>query len=960
MLGDDYSVLLAEEQKILKEEFNSFNAEILGIAGDGFFVAFQTTKDAVECAASIQKKISRQKWINGSEVKIRIGIHTGDVKISITGYTGIAIHTAERIMSAGYGGQVLISEAAKILMGNELSKGIGIKYLGEYNLKDLDKPEKIYQLVIEGVKSEFPLIQSLRSVKTNLTGGIVKLIGREKELNSLKEILSDEDTRLVTITGPGGMGKSSLGLNVCRLLLNSFKEGVYAVFLSSISDPELVAPTIGKAFELSESADSNHLIDFLGNKNLLLFLDNFEQVIEASDIIMEIISNCPRVKILVTSRIILHIKAEIEFPLNSLSLPEEEDMPEPDELMKFPSVQLFADRAKSIDKNFELTNENAGAIAKICIRLDGLPLAIELASARIKLFTPQMLLSRLSNRLNLLKGTDIDLPERHQTLRQTILWSYDLLSEKEKKLFEMMSVFVGGSTLKAIENVCMDCFDNELELFDSVEALLDKSLLRRSDSDTGEIRFIMLLTIREFSNELFTRSDDYKKIKDKHSLYFTMNAEEAEPHLIGEDIKHWSDILDADMDNYRAALKWSEKSNNAELALRLCASLSRFWIVRKNLNEGYEKMKYVLSMSYNESQKPLRAKVLNGIATIAHELNNFENSYPLIEDSLKIYREIGDEKGELYSRINLLWVLTHLGDIDKAEELAEKCLRMSEKLGEERAFALIYNNLGWINFMHGNLQEARNNYLKGLDKRIELGDKRGVGFLYTNVGWVEAVMGYYDSAEEYLKKSLQIHSELSDKHLTSWALSNYALLELYRGNFKKAEEFIKDSICKIKESVSEWGISYEILLSGIIQYHLNDKQKGIENIIKSLSFYRKIKSRWGIRRALLNLGIIYSDMGDFEKSKECLRESLEISIYLKDKIGFAEIFENTALIFLRNGDTIEAKRFYEAALTLREKINAPMNYTTLLAHKDNLKKLDVKKLEEFDLDSLIKSVEELK
>jgi len=954
-LGDKYSGLLDEQQKILKEEFQRYNGKVSDVSGDGFFVIFETAKDAVDCAASIQKKISGQQWIDGVELKIRMGIHTGEAKVSQSGFTGLDVHRAARIMSAGHGGQVLISEATKELVENNLSDLNNLKSLGSYNLKDILTPEKIYQLVIDGLNSEFPPLKSSNTLKTNLPSRVTKIIGREAEFQTLKEILTEDETKLVTLTGPGGMGKTTFSLNVCSTLIDSFEDGVYVIFLSAITDIGLVSSTIGRALGLSESKNIKHLIEFLADKNLLLFLDNFEQVIGASGILGEIILNCPRVKILVTSRVLLNIKSEKEFALSPLSLPGKKDFNDVEKLQQFSAIQLFIDRAKSIDKNFQFTHENGEAIAKICIQLDGLPLAIELACARLKLFTPQMLLSRLSSRLNILKVSRKDFPERHQTLRQTIMWSYDLLPEEEKKLFEALSVFTGGCTLEAIEKTCGDFFKSEYDLFDAVQALVDKNLLRRFDPDRGEPRFNMLFTIREFSNELFEKSVDFKKIKDKHSYYYLENAEEAEPFLTGKDIKYWSDLLDADVGNFRTALSWSEADNNSELALRLCASLWRFWIVRRNLKEGYEKMKYVLSMPYSDSQKQLRAKALNGLGTLSHELNDYEVSLPLIEESIKLYQEIGDKKGKMNSMINLFWVLTGLGELDKAEKIAQECLKMNEELNDVRAYSLIYNNLGWVNFMRGNLLNTRNYYSESLNKRIELGDKRGEGFALSNVGWVEIVLGNYEEAEKYFIKAIGILKELSDKQLIGWALSNYGFLEVCKGNFQKAEELIKEAISQMRESLHEWSISYETLLYGLIRYYRNDKKSGIEHLKKGLLFYKQIKNKWGTKRALFYLGNVYYDLEDFEKSKECFREGLEISIYLNDKLGFVQMFESTALLCIIYDNMEEARMFYEAALSIREEIKAPMNYIESKIHHENLEKLGVQKSKIFDLNNTIKS-----
>ncbi len=952
-LGDNYSDLLFQQKKIMEGEFNSYNGEISDISGDGFFVIFETASDAVKCAVSIQQKVYSHRWPENSEVRIRMGIHTGEVKISDSGYSGIDIHRAARIMSAGFGGQVLISETTKTLIEKNLSLKVKIKYLGEYQLKDLHSPEKIYQLIMEGLPSEFPPLKSSVAPKTNLPPVALKLIGREEEIESLKKFLTDKETRLVTITGPGGMGKTTIGTKVCSELIDNFEDGVFMVDLSSLNDTGLVCSTIGKVLGLSESNKTEHLIAFLENKNMLLFLDNFEHLMEASDIISELILKCPGIKILITSRILLNLRIEKEFQLSPLTLPKEEDYKNPDKLRLYTSVQLFINRAKRADKNFIFTDENSEAIARICIRLDGLPLAIELASARIKLFTPEILLSKLSTKLNILKGSDKELPERHQTLRQTIMWSYDLLSEEEKKLFEILSVFAGRCTVEAIEKVCGEYFPSEVELFDSVQALIDKSLLRRSDEGTAEAEFNMLFTIREFSKELLIKSGDYKKVKDMHAFYFLSKSEEAEPYLTGKDVKYWSDMLDADIDNYRSAVAWAKKENNTDLALRLCASLWRFWIIRRNLIEGYEIMKFILTMPFKDSQRQLRAKVLNGIGTLLHEINDFESAYPIIEESIKLYKETEDKKGELYSLINLFWVVIHLDTPGRGDEIASKCLKLNESIKDERAYALIYNNLGWLNFIRGDFVKARDYYIKSLEKRITANDKRGEGFADTNIGWVEIIMGDFEKAEDHLKKSIATMTELSDKQLLGWGLSIYSFLEFYRGNLEAADTKVMEAIAMMRESLHEWSISFETLLFGVIRFYMNDHKTGMENIEKGLSFSRKIRTVWGMKRALVYLGNICFETGDLKKSKSCFKEALEISARLNDKMGFVNVLEGAALLCIKDNENEKAKKLYETIVNVRREIKAPMNYFERMTHEKNLLNLDVCDIIDVNLDEAL-------
>src|SRR6266498_161692 len=538
-LGEDYTALIADHDQLLREASEMYNGHVMGTQGDSFFVAFSRAMDAIHAVIHTQRALAAHAWTNGVSVRVRMGLHTGEPQISESGYVGIDVHRAARIAAAAHGGQVLISQTTCNLVQNELPEGVKLRDLGEHRLKDLRQPKHLYQLVIDGLATDFPPIKSLDALLNNLPIPLTSFIGRQKELGELKQLL--ENTRLVTLTGPGGSGKTRLALQVTTEMVEHFRNGVFFVALAPITDPKLVASTIAQPLGIKETAGrsiTDSLKDYLQSKSLLLLLDNFEQVISAAPLVAELLATCNELKILVTSREGLRISGEHEYPVPPLPLPNLTELPTLESLSQYAGVELFLQRARAVKPDFHLTNETAPTIAEICYRLDGLPLAIELAAARIKLLSPRAMLDRLGNRLEFLSGGGRDLPARQQTLRNAIAWSYDLLNENEQNLFRRLSVFTSGCMIDAIEALAEDPL-GRISILDELESLLDKSLLREIDDAHGEPRFVMLELLREFGLEQLAASSEQERIRLWHAKFFLALAEQAETKLESGEQLEW-------------------------------------------------------------------------------------------------------------------------------------------------------------------------------------------------------------------------------------------------------------------------------------------------------------------------------------------------------------------------------------------------------------------------------------
>src|SRR6266699_3734280 len=558
--GERYPSLLEEYRSLVRLAIQKNGGHEVDTQGDAFFVAFACATDAICAAVEMQRTLASHAWPEGVSVRVRMGLHTGEPLQTAEGYVGLDVHHAARIMSVGHGGQILLSQTTRDLVEHDVPQGVRLRDLGEHRLKDLQRPSRLFQLVMADLPADFPPLKTLDIGPNNLPVQPTPFIGREQEVEECLQLLRRQEVRLLTLTGPGGIGKTRLALQVAAELSDLFPDGLYFVNLAPLRDPALVVPTIAQALDLQELAE-HPLLDlvkaFLREKHLLLLLDNFEQVASAALQVAELLATCPRLKVLVTSRMGLHVQAEQEFAIPPLCVPDPRQLPEVVALAQYDALALFIQRAQATRPAFQLSHANARAVAEICLRLDGLPLAIELAAARIKLLPPQALLARLTPRLTLLSSGARDVPTRQQTLRNTIAWSYNLLDVQEQRLFRRLAVFVGGCRLEAVEAVCAEGDDAALQVLEGVTSLIDKSLLKQTELEAEEPRLLMLETIREYGLEALEAHGEAAVTRRGHAAYYLALAEKAEPELGGPQQAVWLDRLEQEQENLRAALQWS-------------------------------------------------------------------------------------------------------------------------------------------------------------------------------------------------------------------------------------------------------------------------------------------------------------------------------------------------------------------------------------------------------------------
>jgi predicted ATPase/class 3 adenylate cyclase len=747
-LGDRYAEALGQHQALLRAAFAAHGGAEVDTQGDAFFIAFPTAPAAVAAAADATRALANHAWPDSATLRVRMGLHTGTPQLVGDHYVGLDVHRAARIAAAGHGGQVLLSASTRVLTEHDLPEGATLRAMGTHRLKDLHESEPLFQLVLPGLPVDFPALRTLDAHPHNLPLQPTPLLGREEVLATVGALLRREGVRLVTLTGPGGIGKTRLAIQVAAELVEDFVDGVWFVRLSRLTDPTLVVPTIAQTLGLKEQSSqpiAELLREHLRAKHLLLVLDNFEQVVGAAADMAALRESAPHLTLLVTSRVALHLRGERALPLVPLPLPDLGHLPAPEGLSQYAAVALFIERAQEARPDFAVTVANAPAIAEVCARLDGLPLAIELAAARVRVLSPEALLGRLSTQLKVLTGGARDLEARQQTMRATIAWSEALLSPAERVLFRRLAVFVGGCTLEAAEAVCLapeGVTPLAVDLLDTLSTLVDHNLVQQRE-EGGEARFGMLHVIREFALEQLEVSGEAEPLHQAHANYYLALAEQASPGLEGTMQPGWLARLERDLDNLRAAVSWAREQGDVTLGLRLACAWSDVWYVRGSLREGRGLVEQLLALVPVPAEgqsgtipNTLLARALHWAAFFAYWQGDYDIAVPRWQSALTLARQERDVALAVQVLKRLAdYAYNNLGDADQAEAYYGEGLALATALGDAQPLASMLANWGAYAYFRGDYEEA----VARTERALQLQRDAGIPASFLTAVWLDTL-----------------------------------------------------------------------------------------------------------------------------------------------------------------------------------------------------------------------------
>ncbi|MBS1517862.1 MAG: hypothetical protein JSS91_07230 [Bacteroidetes bacterium] len=828
---DAYMASLEKHHEILYDVIDSNEGFVFKIIGDAFCCAFSNPGDAVKAAVNSQLRLLNNDW-HGSEIKVRMGIHTGEAEFIKDDYAGyVTLSRSSRIMSIAHGGQIIISQIVHDALRDFNDINISFKDFGVRKLKDIIVPEHIYQIVSEGLVKDFPPLKSVDARQNNLPSSVSKFIGRRKEIEEIKELFSK--VRMLSLTGSGGTGKTRLAIQLVSEILDEFDNGVWLIEFSPVTDPGLIVREISTVLNIKEETDKDlleTLKEYLKDKNILLLFDNCEHLLDkCSSLSQELLTYCPKLKIISTSRMSFNIPGESIYRIPPLSMPENIKKESFETLSGYESVSFFLETAKSINANFSLSEENIYDVAELCKKLDGIPLAIELAAKRINVLSVEKILARLDDRFRLLTGGGSTALPRQKTLKAMIDWSYDLLSGNEQELLQRLSIFMGGWTLEAAEEICSDDKIDLYEVLDLMTSLYDKSLINFKEV-SGKGRYGMLESIKFYAREkLGDKTEEFRK----HLGYFMDLSSFAKHKGMGQ--LEWLNVMETEIDNLRSNIQWATV-NDPDDSVKMAVNVFDFWLNKGYLREGYESLMKILN-SVPVKDSKLRADLLNRISRFCYELGKFEELQKFSNEALELYREIDDKEGILKS-LNIL-ALKFYTELDNtsAVKYNEEALALSDEINsKENKADSLYN----LSFPVGNL-------------------------------------GDFERSISLKEEALEIAREIKNEHLKAQALLSLSVTHSRRtGDIKKASAYSEESLLISRRIDDRYLISVNLVhLAALKMYYENKNFDEAEYLLLEA---HKMSKDWGYNMNLfpirIHLGVLYTETERYEQAVEIYREYL--------------------------------------------------------------------------------------
>jgi predicted ATPase/class 3 adenylate cyclase len=829
--------LLARHRQILKQAIEAHHGFIFQVVGDSFSAAFDTATNALKASTEAQRLLHNEAW-SPAPIKVRMGIHTGAAQLaedsSIEGpYSGYAtLAMTQRIMSAAHGGQILLSQITCDLVWEQLPSDITLRDMGEHRLKDLLYPIYLYQVTAADLPTDFPALRTLDTFSNNLPVQLTSFVGREREMNEAKNLLfpspsgspkgmlreggRGEGARLLTLIGPGGTGKTRLALQVAEELLPLFTDGVWLAELAPLADAALIPQAIAAVFELRELPNMrlmDTVTDYLRAKELLLILDNCEHLIEAcAQLSGSLLRSCPRLKIIASSRESLGIAGETIYRVPSLSLSDLAQVTR-EALMESESARLFVERATTAQSKFSLTDQNASSVAQICHRLDGIPLALELAAARVGIFSPEEIAARLGDRFKLLTGGSRTALPRQQTLRALIDWSYDLLSDEEQRLLRQLSVFAGGWRFEAAEAVC-----SNLDVLTLLTKLVNKSIVM-VDEQESSTRYHLLETIRQYARDKLLEAGESEQVRDQHLDYFLKFAEKAETYMNGPQEMQWRTLLDDEYDNLRTALEWGME-NDVDKVLRLGGALHLFWERhgyevegRRLMNEVLARLKTFPPADGEAARKRImyQAKALNAIGFLGFGQGDNLASLKAFEESASLLRQLGEKRMLAQALAYIGMARAFLGEREAAYPVAEEAITLAREVGDKVTLGIALTNMaGVIAVTQAGLKKMRPYAEEGIQLLKETMSRWQTAMTVFGFALFTAMQGNYAEARSQFEACIPLFTELRDRHRLAMVRSELAHLERRQGHFAQAKPLYRETIQEWRKIGHRAAIAHEL------------------------------------------------------------------------------------------------------------------------------------------------------
>jgi predicted ATPase/class 3 adenylate cyclase len=881
---------LARHDSLLQQAIERHGGEVFKTVGDAFCAVFASATDAVTAAVAAQRALQSEAWPPESALRVRMALHTGTVERRGDDYFGQAVNRVAGLLSLGHGGQTLLTSVVGELLGDVLPDGVRLEALGRRRIKGVEEPLSVFELRHPSLTGGFPALHSpIATFSHNLSEPLTSFVGREVEIEEIKALLGK--TRLLTLTGSGGCGKTRLALEVGRHVLEEYPDGVWLVELASLADPGLVVQRVASALEIKEQEGQplqRTLLEVLKSRRLLLVLDNCEHLVSAcADLADALLRLCPQVKVLATSRQALQVGGEQSWRVPSLTPPDLERLSaEEQDVARIvgasDAVRLFVERASAQRAEFRLTDHNARPVASVCWHLDGIPLAIELAAARVSSLSAEEIERRLDQRFRLLTARNRAALPRHQTLQALIDWSYYLLIEPERLLLRRLAVFAGGWTLDACEQVCTDAGIETWETIDLLTSLVDKSLVLYEEKE-GEARYRLLETVRQYALERLQEEDGEVLLKSRHLEHFLTWAEQAEPKLHGPEQVMWLQRLEREHDNLRAALDWSQQHDTPEMGLRLAGALYWFWHLHSHLSEGRARLEDLLSRTQERGRVKERAVALQGAAQLAFYQSDYVAARKLFEESASIFREIGDDPGLAYALVYLGLATWWTGDHSPGFALSKESVALGRVLNDPWRLGMALWSLGSTQVLAGDHESALPFLLESASLLRSVGDKWELIGPLIYLGDIKNGLGEYEAARVAVREALILSQEVGDRWRVGFCLDSLGETALAEGDNAQARAFFEESLAVCREMGNSRRIAYE----------------------------------------LRNLGHAVRLQGKLEEARDCYEESLTLYLQLEQKRNIVYTLDGFARLFAVLGRAEHAARLFGAVEALRVPMNAP-------------------------------------